>query len=77
MPVKHLFGRGIGFSPGSIKFIPTKGYSGEAVEITAVQRYLGGGGWDGGMFEHVRVAFIAVKWVLNEWRRPGKVPDCG
>ena len=39
-----------------------------AEATTAVQRYVGGGGWDGGMFEHVRVSSwflpFLVAWKL-------------
>lgn len=35
MPVSQLIGRGIGFSPGSVKYIPTHGLTvGAAVVVT-------------------------------------------
>ena len=36
MAIKNLIARGVGFSPGSIKFIPTFGFeSGEPISIEA------------------------------------------
>ena len=36
MAIKNIIASGIGFSPGSISFIPTHGFSiGEAIEIVA------------------------------------------
>jgi len=35
MPIKHILTRGIGFSPGSIKYIPTLGLTPGVLAITA------------------------------------------
>ncbi len=57
MPIKHLFGRGIGFHPATISYIPTKGYGrAEALDHAHQQTYIGGGGQDGTMVDHVQVS---------------------
>lgn len=57
MPIKHLFGRGIGFNPNTISYIPTKGYGrAEALDHSHQQTYIGGGGQDGTMVDHVQVS---------------------
>lgn len=35
MSTKHIIARGIGFSPGSVKYVPTHGLASAAVTIAA------------------------------------------